>query len=57
MIKLSELSPDMECEDVINYLLDNGHDTIVNDFTNEPQVEYDLSDLYEVWGFLRILLK
>jgi hypothetical protein len=57
MVKLSELSYDMDVNDVINLLLDNGHDTVVNDLTEDPQVEYDLNDLNYVWENLRNLLK
>lgn len=57
MIKLSELSPEMDINDVVNHLLDNGHDTVVNDLTEDPQVEYDLNDLNYVWENLRKVLK
>lgn len=55
MIKLSELDPNMDVDELIDYLLDFKVYKIVNDLERKkPQPVYSLQDLYEVWDLLRI---
>jgi hypothetical protein len=56
MIELSKLDPGWEIDELINFLLDNGIDTVINDLTSPPNVEYDISDLYDVWDNLKKIL-
>jgi hypothetical protein len=49
-IKLSAMDPDLSTEDTINFMLDNGISYIINDLSfTKPYVEYELSDLEDVW--------
>jgi hypothetical protein len=56
MIELSKLNPMWEIDEVVNFLLDNGYDTVVNNLTPAPNIEYDISDLYDVWDMLKTIL-
>ena len=56
MIELSKLNPLWESDEVINFLLDNGYNTVVNDLTPAPQIQYDYSDMYQVWNKLRTII-
>jgi hypothetical protein len=56
MIELSKLDPTWEIDELINFLLDNGIDTVINDLTLPPNVEYEISDLCNVWENLKKIL-
>lgn len=56
MIELSKLNPMWEIDEVVNFLLDNGYDGVLNDLTSAPNIEYDISDLYDVWDKLKTIL-
>jgi hypothetical protein len=57
MIKLSELDPELDIEEIINFLLDKKIYIVVNDLvTKKPFIKYELNDLYQVWDFLRMTL-
>jgi hypothetical protein len=56
MVKLSGLNPMWEIDEVVNYLLDNGYVGVINDLTPSPNIEYDISDLYDVWDNLKRIL-
>lgn len=56
MIELSKMNPIWEIDEVINFLLDNGYTTIVNDLTPSPNIEYEMDDLYDVWDNLKTIL-
>jgi hypothetical protein len=45
-----------EIDEVVNYLLDNGYEGVINDLTPSPNIEYDISDLYDVWDRLKTIL-
>lgn len=55
-IELSKLDPKLEWDEVVNYLLDNGYDTIKNNLLGPPHVDYDFSDMYDVWDNLKELI-
>lgn len=55
-IELSKLNPELDSDEVVNYLLDNGYDTIKNDVLGPPYIEYDFSDIYTVWDNLKGLI-
>ena len=44
---------EMDETEIIDYLLDDNCDTLVNDITPVPHVEYSLSDLSIVWGYMQ----
>jgi hypothetical protein len=56
MVELSKLDPMWEIDEVVNFLLDNGYDGVLNDLTSVPNIEYDISDLYDVWDMLKTIL-
>jgi hypothetical protein len=56
MVKLSGLNPMWEIDEVVNYLLDNRYDGVINDLTPAPNIEYGISDLYDVWDNLKRIL-
>ncbi len=51
-IELSKVPMGLDVEGLIDWMLDKGYTTIINDFTRY-RVEYDLSDLYDVWDNIR----
>jgi hypothetical protein len=53
-VNLSKLDLTLSTEQIINYCLDNGIDTVVNDIGGIlPFVEYELDDLFIFWNVLR----
>jgi hypothetical protein len=52
-VRLSELDPNWDCDEVVNYMLDNGYDIVENDTIGPPHVEYEYSDMYEYWEGLK----
>ena len=39
----------MELSELIDYMLDNGHESIINDLTPAPNIEYSLDDILIIW--------
>jgi len=57
MIKLSDLDPELNVDQLIDYLLDRKIYIVVNDLSpKKPYVKYELNDLYETWEILRLML-
>jgi hypothetical protein len=52
-IELTKLDPNMRYDEVINYLLDNGMDSIVDDTMECVEVVYLWDELYYMWNELR----
>jgi hypothetical protein len=55
-IKLSVMNPNLDFDEVVNFLLDNGYDGIQNDVQGVPYINYDFSEMYEYWNGLRELI-
>jgi hypothetical protein len=53
-VNLSKLDLTLSTKEIIDYCLDNGIDTVVNDIGGVlPFVEYELDDLLIFWNVLR----
>jgi hypothetical protein len=53
-VNISKLDLTLSTEQIIDYCLDNGIDTVVNDIGGVlPFVEYELDDLLIFWNVLR----
>ena len=56
-IKLSDLDPTLNVDEIIDFLLDLRVYIIVNDIVRKrPLIEYELDELYEVWDLLRTMI-
>jgi hypothetical protein len=53
-VNISKLDLTLSTKEIIDYCLDNGIDTVVNDIGGVlPFVEYELDDLLIFWNVLR----
>jgi hypothetical protein len=61
-IELSKLNPELEIDEIVNYLLDNGYDSIVDDTMKEVECVYLqmhpcvylYEEMYDIWDTLKI---
>lgn len=51
LLKLSQLPSFTKANDAIDYLIDNGYQGIINDFS-EYLIEYELDDILLSWNHL-----
>ena len=59
-IELSKLNPNMDADEVINYLLDNGYDSVLDNVLEHPNniyLIYSFDKLYNIWGDLKKRIK
>jgi hypothetical protein len=52
-IELSKLNPELEIDEIVNYLLDNGYDSIVDDTMKEVECVYLYEEMYDIWDTLK----
>jgi hypothetical protein len=52
-IELSKLNPELETDEIVNYLLDNGYDSIVDDTMKEIECVYLYEEMYDIWDTLK----
>jgi hypothetical protein len=55
-IELSKLNPKWEIDEVVNYLLDNGCDSVVDDTMEQIAAVYLYEEMYDVWDNLKRLI-
>jgi hypothetical protein len=53
-IELSKMNPMWEIDEVVNYLLDNGYDSVVDDTMESVEVVYLYNEMYEHWDRLKL---
>lgn len=54
MIELSKLNPKLDCDEVVNFVFDNGYEGVINDLNDtSTNVCYDAEDLYKMWDDLK----
>lgn len=53
MIELSKLNPELDCDEVVSYLLDNGYDGVVDDTMKAIEAVYLYNEMYEYWDVLK----
>ena len=53
-IELSKLNPELDSDEVVNFLLDNGYDSIVDDTMEQIEVVYLYDEMYEYWDTLKL---
>jgi hypothetical protein len=53
-IELSKLNPELEIDEIVNYLLDNGYDSIVDDTMEDVECVYLYEEMYDIWDTLKI---
>lgn len=56
-IELSKLNPKLDIDEVVNFLLDNGYDSIVDDTLNQIEVVYLYDEMYDKWNELKMHIK
>jgi hypothetical protein len=52
-IELSKLNPELEIDEIVNYLLDNGYDSVVDDTMKEVECVYLYEEMYDIWDTLK----
>jgi hypothetical protein len=52
-IELSKLNPELEIDEIVNYLLDNGYDSIVDDTMEDVECVYIYEEMYDIWDTLK----
>ena len=52
-IELSKLNPELETDEIVNYLLDNGYDSIVDDTMKDIECVYLYEEMYDIWDTLK----
>jgi hypothetical protein len=52
-IELSKLNPELEIDEIVNYLLDNGYDSIVDDTMEDVECIYIYEEMYDIWDTLK----
>lgn len=53
-IELSKLNPELDSDEVVNFLLDNGYDSVVDDTMESVEVVYLYNEMYEHWDGLKL---
>lgn len=56
-IELSKLNPKLDIDEVVNFLLDNGYDSIVDDTLEQIEVVYLYDEMYDKWNELKMRIK
>lgn len=56
-IELSKLNPQLDIDEVVNFLLDNGYDSVADDTMEEVELIYLYDEMYDVWNRLKARIK
>lgn len=56
-IELSKLNPELDIDEVVNFLLDNGYDSVADDTMEEVELIYLYDEMYDVWNRLKARIK
>lgn len=56
-IELSKLNPKLDIDEVVNFLLDNGYDSVADDTMEEVELIYLYDEMYDVWNRLKARIK
>lgn len=56
-IELSKLNPELDIDEVVNFLLDNGYDSVADDTMQEIEILYLYDEMYDVWNELKKRIK
>jgi hypothetical protein len=52
-IELSKLNPDLDSDEVVSFLLDNGYDSVVDDTIEYGDMKYSYELMYDIWDMLK----